>query len=102
MDRSRMSRRFSNTRLRAAFVLVAAVAVVVLYAGVLDRSYPVRDWLFWRVLGLWALCAYLALACVSAGHLVLVRVFRVAGLPALETLVHSAAVGLIVFVLGMF
>ncbi len=97
-------------RLRAAFILVLALAGTAGYGLFLHRGapggtfhgYPIGDWLFWRVGAMWAWGLFLSGACVSAGHLVLTRVFRTSGLPTLETVVDSAALGLLVFVLGMF
>jgi hypothetical protein len=91
-----------SSRLRSALVLVVGLAGAVGYAAFLHRAYPIGDWLFWRVGAMWAWGLFLSLACVSAGHLALTRLFRVTGLPTLETVVTSAALGLLVFVLGMF
>ncbi len=97
-------------RLRAVVVLVVALAGAVGYGVFLNRGAPrgdwhgspIGDWLFWKVGAMWAWGVFLSAACVSAGHLVLTRVFRVTGLPTLETVVQSAALGLLVFVLGMY
>lgn len=87
---------------RGGLILVAATLATLGYASFLDRGYPLRTWLFWQVGALWAWGLFLSVACVSFGHLVLTRLFRMDRLPVLETVVHSAALGLLGFVLGMY
>ena len=72
------------------------------YGGVLNRAYPIRDWLFWQVGVLWLWGLVHSLACLSAGHVVLKRALRIANLSALETLVHSFALGVVLFTLAMY
>jgi len=47
---------------------------VVLFGVVVDRHYPLRDWLFFRYLKTWLLVAYWGLGCVAAGHAITSRV----------------------------
>ena len=89
-------------RARSRLVALAAVISALAYVVWLGQTYPLREWLLWQVAVLWAWSAYLSLACVSAGYLVLTRAARIGRLPTLETLVLSAAAGLVVFVMGMY
>jgi hypothetical protein len=100
-----LSRRWDGPvfrRVRMALLLVASVGATVGYGAFLGRTYPVKDWLFWKVGMLWGWGLFLSLACVSFGHLVLSRALKVTGLPTLETVVNSAALGLIGFVFGLY
>jgi hypothetical protein len=92
----------SSTWIRGTIVMALGAGATVGAAQHLGITYPVGDWLFWQIGTLWAWCLFLSAACVSAGHLVLGRVFRVRGRPVLETVVTSAALGLIVFTIGMY
>lgn len=102
--------RWASPRARAAAVLVVALLGAVGYGlflhlgvpGGAFHGYPIGDWLFWKLGAMWAWGLYLSAACVSAGFWALTRLFRVSDLPTLETVVQSAALGLVVFVLGMF
>jgi hypothetical protein len=106
----RIRARYEPTPVRAGIVLAVAVGGALAYASVLGhgqprtdwRGLPLGDWLFWRIAALWAWAIFLSAACVSTGYALLTRAFRIAPLPTLETLVHSAAVGLVVFVEGMY
>jgi hypothetical protein len=89
-------------RLRAAAVLALGLGATAGYAVFLNASYPVRDWLFWKIGAMWLWGLFLSAGCVSAGHLVLSRALRVTDLPTLETVVTSAALGLLLFVTGMY
>lgn len=89
-------------RARMALVLVAGVAATLGYGAFLGRTYPVSQWLFWKVGMLWVWGLFLSLACVSFGHLVLSRALRINDLPTLEAVVCSAALGLLGFVFGLY
>ena len=102
MSESGVSRFLNGPHSRAAAAFVLCLAAVVAYAARLGLSYPLRDWLFWRMAVLWLWCAFLCTACFAAGHVILVRVLRTTALPPLEMLVQSTALGLLVFVLGMY
>ena len=89
-------------RARLALVFVAGVAATLGYGAFLGRTYPVSQWLFWKVGMLWGWGVFLSLACVSFGHLVLSRALRINDLPTLEAVVCSAALGLLGFVFGLY
>jgi hypothetical protein len=74
---------------------VAAVCVVGLLVcvQVWGRSYPVRDWLVWRLLPLWGYTLVWTAACVAAGSSVLRWLLRGQKLPAVERLLHSMTIG---------
>jgi hypothetical protein len=108
--RSFVRRLGEDKKLSALLVLVAALLGTVAYALILEgkahwspfKGEPLRDWLVWKLAAMWALGLFLAAACVSTGFVFLTRVFRVGDLPTIETLVGSAALGLVVFTLGMY
>lgn len=92
----------SQRSFRSVAVAVLCLAGTAIFAAAVDTHYPVKDWLFWNLLPLWAWCALLNAAWLSFGHLVVARWLRLDGLPGLEKLVVSAAVGLVGFVLAMY
>lgn len=94
-------RRLPWRRLGALLAGVLAIWGTWTYGAALDRTYPVKDWLFWRIALLWLYNLVLVAACTSFGHLVVSRLVR-EELPALETLVHSMATGLLGFALAMY
>jgi hypothetical protein len=67
----------------------------------LDGYYPIQKWLFWQYLEIWLVVAGWVLACLSAGHLILRRAFRLV-LPLCEQVAFAFAIGVLTFVLGMF
>ena len=89
-------------RVRLALVLLASVGATLGYGAFLGRTYPVSQWLFWKVGMLWGWGLFLSLACVSFGHLILSRALRITSLPTLETVVSSAALGLLGVVVGLY
>lgn len=91
MDRAR--------RIVVPFVLAASF---VAFARVLNRHYPIREWLFLRYAGYWAASLFFAASCFSSGHLVLKRALGGRVLPLHEHAAVSFAAGLYVFFLGMF
>ena len=82
----------------AAVLLMAALAI---FAGVVNEHYPITEWLFWRYAGYWLCSAACAAASFGLGALTL-RKFGVRGLPTLELLSLSFAIGLFEFELSMF
>ena len=102
--RSLFRRALSVARVRwsALAVLLLCGAGTLLYAGVLDRVYPIRQWLFWPLLMLWGWVVLFNAACLSAGQLVLARVLGIGDLPALESAVMSMALGVVAFTLAMY
>ena len=59
------------------------------------------QWLFWIYLRVILLAVVMTIACLSAGHLALLRLFRTV-LPIREQLFFSFALGLLIFGLGVF
>jgi len=94
---------FSSSPRTRWLLVPASLAGVWVYAATLNHSYPIRDWLFWTLLPLWAACALFSAGCVSFGALVLRRLWGgTPEWPLLETLVQCFAVGLVGFTLGMY
>jgi len=87
---------------RSAVVAVLCLTGVAIYVAQVNPIYPVRDWLFWRLLVLWSWCALFNGACLAFGHYVLARWLKVRDLPVLETLATSAAVGVVAFTAAMY
>jgi hypothetical protein len=82
----------------AALLLLGALAV---FASVVSQHYPITEWLFWRYASYWLCSAACAAASFGLGALTL-RKFGVRGLPTLELLSLSFAIGLFEFELAMF
>ena len=87
---------------RAGLVAVVGLLGTVSFAGVLERFYPIEDWLAWTLLTLFGWILVFSLACVCFGHLLLRRLLKLHDLPLLETFVHSMVVGVVAFVLFMY
>jgi hypothetical protein len=87
--------------LRSALLAVVLAASTVLFLEVVDAHYPIGQWLFWRYAGYVLVCAAWALACVSAGHRLLLWMFA-RPLPLLEHVAIAFASGVLVFFLLMF
>ncbi|MBX7078409.1 MAG: hypothetical protein K1X88_04410 [Nannocystaceae bacterium] len=83
----------------AALVCVVGLAV---FAATVNRHYPLRDWLLWRVGLLWIYIALWLAACVGMGRFVLRKLLRERELPLAETWLQSMAVGLVAFVLCLY
>ncbi len=89
-------------RLRAVLLALFCVAAIVVFAVKVNGHYAIREWLAWRVLMLWVYTLALNLACVSIGHALLRRLFRLRRMPVMETWLVSMAVGLVAFVLALY
>ncbi len=81
-----------------AGLLLAGAA---LFASVVNRSYPVDHWLFWRYVGYWFGAVCWALSCLSFGHGLLARVFR-GTLRKSEQFMLAAPLGAFAFGLSIF
>ncbi len=92
----------SRRTVRAAIVAVLCLVGVAIFAASVNSVYAISDWLFWRLLVLWCWCALLNAAYLAFGHYVLARWLKVSGLPVLETLAASAAIGVVAFTMGMY
>ncbi|MCA9705057.1 MAG: hypothetical protein KDK70_04300 [Myxococcales bacterium] len=82
----------------AAGVCLAAGWVL---ADQLEPHYALEDWLVWPVARLWVYVLLYTAACVGVGHLLLRRLWSLS-MPLAETWLLSKAVGLVVFVLGLY
>jgi hypothetical protein len=82
--------------------MLLGLAGTAIFARVMGVVYPLRDWLAWPMMALWGWVLLMNLACLSFGHWVLARVFKVGRLPALEAAVFSMVVGTVGFVLAMY
>ena len=106
MDRETMMRHLLQSRWRAVLRSIAILSIcaggVAILGQSINPSYPLRDWLTWRLLGVWACCLYFQAACLCLGHVVLTRWLRLTDLPAIERLVVSMAVGVVSFTLAMY
>ena len=91
-----------RTVVRNLVIAALCLAGVVIYFNTVAEQYPVKDWLFWRMLVLWSWCGLFQLACVSMGHLVLTRVLKMDDLPTLEKLVASMTIGVVAFTIAMY
>lgn len=87
--------------LRALAVLALALWGTRYYARVLDRSYPVKDWLAWTLGKLWGYGLLFNVALVCLGFVIVHRLCRQRALPPLELLVMSAAAGAVGFSTAM-
>ena len=97
---ARFIRGLWETRGRGALIAVALLAATYFYARILDPHYPVRRWLFWSYAGYW-LAALFWMSAVLCGGYAAFRLLRLAT-PAREAIVLSFALGVYVFVTGLF
>jgi hypothetical protein len=84
-----------------AAALTCAVGVYVL-GRTLDESYPVREWLTWRLAPVWGYALLFNVAAVTGGAFLLRRLLGDRPLPALERLLQSMMLGLTSFVLLLY
>lgn len=75
-------------------LIVASAAGMYLYARVLDKSYPIDEWLFWKLAYVWCATLLLNLGALCSGYVVLTRVLRQRDLPLIEAATTSFALGL--------
>ena len=86
-------------RARQLAIVLALLVGSLIFARTVHSHYPIASWLVWRYAIYWTASLVFALACLSAGHLVVARLVRV---PVDQHLVLSFAAGVLVFFLGMF
>jgi hypothetical protein len=87
---------------RAVLGAVLTACASVFLARSVGAIYPIADWLFWRYVVLWLWLALFSAACASFGQLLLVRLFRLGDLPALESAALSMVLGTVAFVMLMY
>lgn len=85
---------------RGLGVAVACALGLFVYSGVLDRAYPIKEWLIWTLLPLWGYTLVWSAACVAAGSSLLRLLLQGRRLPALERLLLSMATGAVLFVVA--
>jgi len=88
--------------LRTLAVGSLGIAAAVGFAGMLDRVYPLKTWLFFDLLAIYGWQLLLTACCASFGHFVLTRVLGIRVFSGLETLAFSLPIGLVGFVLAMY
>ncbi|HXS17209.1 MAG TPA: hypothetical protein VN764_08470, partial [Polyangiaceae bacterium] len=97
MWRAALDRRWISGGLATLICLLG----VAYYAKFVHKIYPIDLWLFWTLAKLWWWVAVLNVACLCIGHRIFERFIRIE-LTALETLVHSMAMGLMAFIVSMY
>ncbi len=90
------------TLIRALAVAVACAIGCYVFFGVVDDKYPVAQWLSVHLWPVWAYTLLFNAACVAGGAGLIDALFPRRRFPALEWLVLSMGVGLVLFVLGMY
>lgn len=92
-------RRFElASRVLLVLLLLAGAAFLLSYFG---RWYPVRDWLFWIYLRVWAFTLLFGVACVCAGNQLLKLLLK-RTLPLFEHFAFAFALGSFVFYVEIF
>ncbi|MSP25093.1 MAG: hypothetical protein EXR75_08000, partial [Myxococcales bacterium] len=92
----------NKARTRSVLAFVLGLTGVAIYARAVNRVYPIKDWLFWRLVPLWGYSALFAVASLTVGHEVLRRLLPEAQLTRLQRLTLSISLGIIVFVFGLY
>jgi hypothetical protein len=87
---------------RSALIAFLCLTAAAVYFATVADAYPIKDWLFWRMVVLWGWCAYFQIGCVSLGHLILTRALKMEQVPTLEKLVVSMALGVVAFTIAMY
>lgn len=87
---------------RSFFVLILGLVGTAIFLRVMGATYPVKTWLACSLGMLWGWCLFLSLACMSFGHFLYGRVFKLEKRPMFETAVYSIAVGVVAFVVAMY
>lgn len=87
-------------RARRVLLPLALLAGFSSFAVIVNRYYPVQNWLFWRYAKSWALALFWFSGCLSAGYAVLARLTP--RLPLSERLVLSCSTGIYASYLLMF
>jgi hypothetical protein len=95
-------KRFVPRQLTTVALVAICLGGAAIFANAVDRYYPIRDWLFWHLASIWGYELLFTAACLSIGHLVLVRMLGIRGLPRLEQAVVSMALGVIAFTMAMY
>jgi hypothetical protein len=87
---------------RTVAVSVALAIGCFFFLRAVDRSYPVEEWLVWRLLPIWGYTLLFNLACVASGAALLRAILPGKRFPPLELLVLGMATGVVLFVFGLY
>ena len=93
--------RLRSGRIREGVLLVTLLAGLVLFALVADPHYPLKHWLFFYYVRVWALGLLFMLSSLAAGWRVLSWLLPYPS-PLGERLVVAQAIGVLTFVWGLF
>ena len=85
---------------RALVLVVVLLGATGFFASVVERHYPLEDWLFFRYATYWLCTGVFLAGALGVGQLTVVRVFRL-NLPLHETTIAALALGLFEFELAM-
>ena len=85
---------------RMVLVPLLVAAGIGFFGWYVNKYYPIKHWLFWRYAGYWLLCAFFAVASISAGHATIHKVLR-RSLPLLEHVSAAFAIGVFEVFLAM-
>lgn len=88
--------------LRGALALIVCLVGVVIYARVAGERYPVRAWLAWDILRIWGWTLVLTSGYLSLGALLTNRFFEGKERPPFQSLLFSAALGLVAWCWCMY
>jgi hypothetical protein len=91
-----------RARLRAGLGSLLCLTAVALYLWVVDRHYPIKTWLAWPMLTLYAWLVLFCVGCVGAGSLVVDKLLAQRKVERVEAIVLSMAAGVVVFVYAMY
>ena len=87
-------------RIRRVGLPLVLAAATVGFGALVNRHYPIADWLFVRYAAYWLLSLLFGAACLSSGHALLRRALGKRVLPLFEHLAVAFAAGVYLFFLG--
>lgn len=85
---------------RRAAIVASLLAGALVFLAVANQHYPIGRWLLWSYLRFLGVAGLFVAACISVGHLALVRGLRMSP-PVRERIFMSFAVGLAIFGWGL-
>jgi hypothetical protein len=92
----------SDRRVVSGAALLLCLAGAAVFASVMNRVFPIQDWLVWTLAQIWGWVFLFNLCTFCLGQFVLVRVLKLHQLSILESAVISAAIGTVGFTLVMY
>src|SRR6266516_4037493 len=98
----RLAEASHSAAVRSVLLALLLLGATAWFGRFLNRVEPLHDWLFFDVAKIWGWELLLSAACASFGHLLIVRVLRIADLPGLEKLGLSLSLGLAAFASGIY